>query len=47
LIFSEAGGHVARVDGRAYHPLSRVWGLLCAPTEQSWQDIHDHLATPN
>ena len=47
LIFSEAGGHVARVDGRAYHPLSRVWGLLCAPTEQSWQDIHDHLAAPN
>lgn len=47
LIFSEAGGHVACVNDNTYHPLSRVWGLLCAPTAQSWQDIHDHLTTPN
>ena len=47
LIFSEAGGYVARVDGREYRPLERAWGLLCAPSEKSWQDIHEHLSTPN
>ena len=47
LIFNEAGGHVARVDGKAYRPLERVWGLLCAPSAEAWQDIHDHLATPD
>lgn len=46
LIFSEAGGHVARVDGRKYRPLERAWGLLCAPSQDSWHEIHDHLATP-
>ncbi len=47
LIFKEAGGYAARVDGQPYNPLSRIWGLLCAPNKQSWQNIHDHLTTPN
>ena len=47
LIFQEAGGYAARVDGQPYNPLSRIWGLLCAPDRQSWQNIHDHLAAPN
>tara|TARA_Y100001934_G_scaffold123344_1_gene150478 strand:+ start:2088 stop:2897 length:810 start_codon:yes stop_codon:yes gene_type:complete len=47
LIFREAGGYAARVDGQPYNPLSRILGLLCAPDKQSWQSIYDHLATPN
>ncbi len=47
LIFREAGGYAARVDGQPYNPLSRILGLLCAPDKQSWQNIHDHLAKPN
>ena len=44
LIYQEAGGHVARIDGRPYNSLSRVWRLLCAPDQRSWQQIHDHLS---
>ena len=47
LIYREAGGYVARVDGKKIHPLGRAWGLLCAHSEKSWKDIHDHLSTPN
>ena len=44
LIFQEAGGYIARIDGAVYSPLQRVRGLLCAPSETSWQAIHDHLS---
>ena len=47
LIYQEAGGYVKRLDGLSYNPLSRVWGLLCAPDKRSWQNIYDHLATPD
>lgn len=44
LIFREAGGYVARVDGGPYRPLQRIRGLLCAPTTGAWQEIHDLLS---
>jgi len=47
LIYQEAGGYRGLIDGRPYNPLSRVFGLMCAPDERSWQEIHDHLATPD
>jgi len=45
LLFEEAGGFFARVDDRPYRPLERVWGLLCAPSEVSWETIRRHLQT--
>ena len=47
LIYREAGGYVARVDRQEYNPLERTWGLLCAQSQKSWNDIYDHLSTPN
>ena len=46
LVFREAGGYVARIDGQPYRPLQRVRGLLCAPDRTIWQSIHDHLSVP-
>ena len=47
LIFQEAGGYVARIDGSDYNPLSRIWGLLCAPNFDSWKKIYTQLTTSN
>ena len=36
LIFREAGGHAARLDGSPYRAVDRTGGLLCAPDRASW-----------
>jgi fructose-1,6-bisphosphatase/inositol monophosphatase family enzyme len=41
LILTEAGGHVRRLDGSAYHPAHSTGGLLCASDEASWHALHD------
>lgn len=43
LLYSEAGGHVRLLDGRAYSPTERPAGLLCAPDAESWQAIRSIL----
>lgn len=39
LIQCEAGGHGARLDGRAYRPAEKDGVLLMAPDEPSWQAL--------
>ncbi len=36
LIFREAGGFAARLDGTPYRAVDRTGGLLCAPDRESW-----------
>lgn len=36
LMIQEAGGHVARLDGRRYVPLEKLHGLLVAVNEEVW-----------
>jgi fructose-1,6-bisphosphatase/inositol monophosphatase family enzyme len=43
LIHTEAGGHVAHLDGRSYDPLDRAGGLLFAPDRASWDALHRQL----
>lgn len=43
LILAEAGGHVARLDGRPYRPGDRRGGLLCAPDRASWTALRNVL----
>jgi fructose-1,6-bisphosphatase/inositol monophosphatase family enzyme len=43
LIHREAGGYAARFDGSAYRPSLHSGGLLCAPDEASWRELHDAL----
>jgi len=43
LLHREAGGYSARFDGRPYDP-REVWsGLICAPNEASWHELHGAL----
>jgi fructose-1,6-bisphosphatase/inositol monophosphatase family enzyme len=46
LIHREAGGYSARFDGSAYRPSLRSGGLLCAPDQASWTELHDGLLVP-
>lgn len=43
ILHREAGGFTARFDGSAYLPAHRDGGLLCAPSEDAWQDLHKAL----
>lgn len=43
LMIQEAGGHVARFDGRAYVPLEKRHGLLVAVNEEVWQRASELL----
>jgi len=40
LMHREAGGHVARFDGSPYLARHRDGGILCAPSEAAWHDLH-------
>ncbi|MCL2581558.1 MAG: inositol monophosphatase [Streptosporangiales bacterium] len=40
LLHREAGGYSAHFDGTGYDPARMAGGLLCAPDEASWQEIH-------
>lgn len=40
LVLSEAGGKVARLDGRAYRPSSDASGLLAAHNAGIWDEVH-------
>lgn len=43
LMVQEAGGHVARLDGRHYVPLEKRHGLLVAVNEDVWHQASDLL----
>jgi fructose-1,6-bisphosphatase/inositol monophosphatase family enzyme len=44
LLHREAGGYAAQFDGRAYSPLVRAGGLICAPDRASWAAARAALA---
>lgn len=41
LMVQEAGGYAARFDNTPYMPTSQDGGLLSAPDQASWQQLHD------
>jgi fructose-1,6-bisphosphatase/inositol monophosphatase family enzyme len=43
LLFTEAGGYAARYDGTPYRPSETSGGLLLAPDEASWKELHKTL----
>lgn len=43
LVHREAGGHVAHLDGRTYHPTGIHEGLLLAPSPATWRAARDAL----
>ncbi|MCW2310206.1 inositol monophosphatase family protein [Rhodobium gokarnense] len=43
LIFREAGGHAALVDGRPYSPAREDGMLLLAPDEATWHALREHF----
>ncbi|MEC8845648.1 MAG: inositol monophosphatase [Pseudomonadota bacterium] len=43
LMVAEAGGHLARFDGRAYRPSEITGGLLIAPDRACWADIRQNV----
>jgi len=43
LLHREAGGHSAHFDGSAYLPTHTTGGLLCAPSQASWNEVHAAL----
>ena len=43
LLFTEAGGHVARLDGTPYRAADLSGGLLAAPDATSWHALRDAL----
>jgi len=43
FLHREAGGHSARLDGSAYTPRVVDGGLLLAPDQASWDDLHAAL----
>jgi len=47
LLHSEAGGHSALCDGRAYGPTFRDGPFLLAPDMESWNELNALLARPN
>jgi fructose-1,6-bisphosphatase/inositol monophosphatase family enzyme len=40
LFVTEAGGHVARLDGSPYRAADNRPGLLAAPSHEAWQTAH-------
>lgn len=44
LFLTEAGGHAARLDGRAYRPAEDGIGLLVARNRCIWADVSERLA---
>ena len=46
LVHGEAGGHAAGIDGRPYVPVHQVMPFLVAPTEATWQTLHQAIAGP-
>ncbi|MGZ5926921.1 MAG: inositol monophosphatase family protein [Rhizomicrobium sp.] len=47
LFLEEAGGHVARLDKRAYRPADPGQGLLAAGSEEIWDAVHAALDLPS
>jgi fructose-1,6-bisphosphatase/inositol monophosphatase family enzyme len=43
LLHQEAGGYSAHFDGSPYKPTHRDGGLLLAPDEASWEEVHKLL----
>ncbi len=43
LLYREAGGVVARLDGSPYSPASTEGGLIAAPDQASWTALHRAL----
>lgn len=43
LILREAGGHVARIDGKDYQAQDRAYGLLSAPDKDSWEALNQYF----
>jgi fructose-1,6-bisphosphatase/inositol monophosphatase family enzyme len=43
LIYREAGGYVARLDGSPYSPASTQGGLIAAPDRASWTALREAL----
>ena len=43
LLFREAGGYAARLDGSPYSPASTEGGLIVAPDQASWIALRDAL----
>lgn len=46
LLYREAGGFVARLDGTPYSPASTKGGLIAAPDRASWTALRDALFGP-
>lgn len=47
LLYREAGGYVARLDGSPYSPSSIEGGLILAPDQASWTALHVALFGPD
>ena len=45
LIFQEAGGYAARLDGSRYLPQHREGGLLLAPDADTWERLRGQVFT--
>ncbi len=43
LLYREAGGYVARLDGSPYSPASTTGGMIAAPDRASWTALRDAL----
>jgi fructose-1,6-bisphosphatase/inositol monophosphatase family enzyme len=43
LLYQEAGGYVARLDGSDYGPATFDGGLIGAPDRASWEDLRAAL----
>lgn len=46
LIHAEAGGHAARLDGRAYRPSELDGGILAAPDAAGWHELREAVLGP-
>ncbi len=47
LLYREAGGYAARLDGSPYSPASTEGGLILAPDQASWTALHGALFGPD
>lgn len=47
LLYREAGGYAARLDGSPYSPASIEGGLILAPDQASWTALHAALFGPD
>ena len=47
LLYREAGGYVAQLDGSAYRPGAPREGLIAAPDLTRWQTLHDAFFAPD